>query len=757
MGVPLLLLACCCPREASAGIVGEAFSAALAQPLLRGVRSWGAINATTATIPFLQSFINGQIVSYVSSCHVLKPDGSPDCDKVESDCADSAEACDYVYAIEALVLAGAILSVLLAAAVLSCCVVACGCPARNNRALLDVERAKAGLMSVREVVVAKAQHASMFAVPTLAVLAAVATLLSAVIVMEVGGDVMELLRGVQKGTGVPAEVRASADWALLILSHLQDTFREDKAALRLSPDEGLAQLTSELHALRNTLSSLSGAAWSLRELVEGCNIHSSSCSSSGFGPFDDWNFCSYASADDPGTHALGIGATLSDNTTVNPACRDHVSGEPRPCPCCAVCHRLIELVDAQLGSVPTDSAVLALNTTLPPEMVLAPALSTVDTYRPSLTSVTESLGPVNESMVETESAVQRQLGKLLAVELVWLPAVCSLACVLAAALLMRKSRGGGCGDDGVFGRTGSRNEVYVRQEGKHEEDARLRKSLMCINAAFYCGLCAALVASLLFAGLSVAALPLSDVCEIIPASNGSAAALLRVFEIDGLAQSDSLTKARGRARAPSAAAAVFPPAAGLRWQPANHWWIQDAMRDGSGGSAADDDAGDDAGALPRRLIEQCLCRSEGSVWGVLGVTDEQMKEHLHMRAAASVLTPPMLNSVLDVVSYEDVSAIVEATAGLAGPQADAKLLFGVTDCEEADATLFPTCAGDMAEYRNDLRERQAALGAASASMTAVLGQLQEVTESVLLHVCVYIYAYVCACIYACVCVFIDAN
>lgn len=101
-----------------------------------------------------------------------------------------------------------------------------------------------------------------------------------------------------------------------------------------------------------------------------------------------------------------------------------------------------------------------------------------------------------------------------------------------------------------------------------------------------------------------------------------------------------------------------------------------------------------------------------------------------MRAAASVLTPPMLNSVLDVVSYEDVSAIVEATAGLAGPQADAKLLFGVTDCEEADATLFPTCAGDMAEYRNDLQERQAALDVASASMTAVLGQLQEVTESV---------------------------
>ena len=59
------------------------------------------------------------------------------------------------------------------------------------------------------------------------------------------------------------------------------------------------------------------------------------------------------------------------------------------------------------------------------------------------------------------------------------------------------------------------------------------------------------------------------------------------------------------------------------------------MRDGSGGSVADDDAGDDAGALPRRLIEQCLCRSEGSVWGVLGVTDEQMKEHLHMRAAAN--------------------------------------------------------------------------------------------------------------------------
>jgi len=195
------LLVGCAPGVAAGG-VGEAVAGALAEPVLRGVRHWRSINETTGTEPFLQSFINGQIVSYVNSCQpeYLLADGAPDCDEIEGDCADSGEACEYVYAIESLVVAGAIMGVLLVAAFISSLLVSACCGARLRHAAWDSGLAGSGGAAL----VAKTHHrASFYLVPLLAAVVALNTLLGFVAGLEMGQDVLDLLEGVKTATKVP--------------------------------------------------------------------------------------------------------------------------------------------------------------------------------------------------------------------------------------------------------------------------------------------------------------------------------------------------------------------------------------------------------------------------------------------------------------------------------------------------------------------------------------------------------------------------
>lgn len=141
--------------------------------------------------------------------------------------------------------------------------------------------------------------------------------------------------------------------------------------------------------------------------------------------------------------------------------------------------------------------------------------------------------------------------------------------------------------------------------------------------------------------------------------------------------------------------------------------------------------GDDDGAsLPRRLIEECLCRAEGSAWGVLGVSDEDMKSHLKMRNASAVLTPTLLNKALSLMQYEGISAIYEACFALTSPSSRAYADFGVSDCSAADPATFPSCRADMATYSSDLEQKRGELRAAATALEASLGRLQDANLAV---------------------------
>jgi hypothetical protein len=233
-GIVIMLLLGSCVQLASAGGVGETVSISLAQPLLRGVRAWSGVNETTGTEPFLQAFINGQIVPYVNSCHVLQPDGEPDCDRIEGDCAENAAACEYVYAIESLVATGAIMGIIFAAAFMGCCLAGC-CTSREYHPSWNADPVGCSIGGR----VSKLHMSMSHIVPLLAGMVAVLTLLGFWIILELGGDVIQLLDAIKTATSVPADARARADWALLKISILQGDFLEQKAQLRVSPDEGL--------------------------------------------------------------------------------------------------------------------------------------------------------------------------------------------------------------------------------------------------------------------------------------------------------------------------------------------------------------------------------------------------------------------------------------------------------------------------------------------------------------------------------------
>jgi hypothetical protein len=203
MAVVAVLVAACV-RAAAAGAVGETVAGVLAEPLLRGVRLWRGINETTGTEPFLQSFINGQVISYVDSCQPenLHPDGTPNCDQIEGDCADSAEACEYVYAIESLVVSGAIMGILMAAALISSLLVFACCGTRLRHAAWDSDHAGSGVTAL---VAKRHHHVSLYMVLLLAAALALITLLGFLAGLELGSDVLDLLEGVQAASKVPGK------------------------------------------------------------------------------------------------------------------------------------------------------------------------------------------------------------------------------------------------------------------------------------------------------------------------------------------------------------------------------------------------------------------------------------------------------------------------------------------------------------------------------------------------------------------------
>ena len=115
-----------------ASFVGEAITSSLVEPLLVALRKNGGYNETTGPTPFLRSFVDGQIVPYVNSCHVLLPDGQPDCAAIAGECAGDTGNCAYVAQIEGLGAVGLVIALMLAGTAVAASTLLC-CSSRGCR------------------------------------------------------------------------------------------------------------------------------------------------------------------------------------------------------------------------------------------------------------------------------------------------------------------------------------------------------------------------------------------------------------------------------------------------------------------------------------------------------------------------------------------------------------------------------------------------------------------------------------------------
>jgi len=112
-------------RVVGANIVGEAISSSVVAPVLAVLRERGGYNQSSGPTPFLRASTDEQLVPYVNSCHVLLPNGEPDCDAIAGMCASKEGNCAYVFSIENVAISGLVVALLLAIVAISSCTLFC--------------------------------------------------------------------------------------------------------------------------------------------------------------------------------------------------------------------------------------------------------------------------------------------------------------------------------------------------------------------------------------------------------------------------------------------------------------------------------------------------------------------------------------------------------------------------------------------------------------------------------------------------------
>ena len=112
-------------QVAEANIVGEAITSSVVAPVFAVLRERGGFNQSSGPTPFLRASTDEQLVPYVNSCHVLLPNGEPDCDAIAGMCASKEGNCAYVNMIENVAISGLVVALLLAIVAISSCTLVC--------------------------------------------------------------------------------------------------------------------------------------------------------------------------------------------------------------------------------------------------------------------------------------------------------------------------------------------------------------------------------------------------------------------------------------------------------------------------------------------------------------------------------------------------------------------------------------------------------------------------------------------------------
>jgi len=322
---------------------------------------------------------------------------------------------------------------------------------------------------------------------------------------EIPGDIDDVFDGLRSMSTVPD------DFSGKIRSDTQDlkgTIRD-----RLTPLNDafalIGPVKTAVSTLRTKVVALQDAVKDLAMLIEGCSSGTAQadCSFSTTSPnpnLSKWAQCGATAT--AGTVA-GVAMRLSDGATTNPSCRDATSGADAACKCCNECSLRLTNIDAILSTLPSDSMLNEISVEIPVGQLDAEIDKAVGDFQKPLDDMQDSWPLQSQDLTDAQNSMGDFEGTIAGINCgIWLPQWLALIAILVALALGRKGA----------------------------PEAQAVWGDRCWWIAYVVGvLWFILLVCPMFGLWSIIAIPLEDICDIIPVVGGTSEDLVSHIESDG--------------------------------------------------------------------------------------------------------------------------------------------------------------------------------------------------------------------------------
>ncbi|EKX44958.1 hypothetical protein GUITHDRAFT_163387 [Guillardia theta CCMP2712] len=516
----------------------------------------------------------------------------PDCDVIEGECSPSSSSCRYVYLIESLLVFGLVWVVILSVGSCFYCLF-------GSRVCKGMEDYSYELSSNNVETSAGGRRLMSHTILALSTLIALISLFGLVFVYGGFSDLFSFLKGVQSATNLPQTFSSRAEMSISTCTMERSIFLLNKNDLL---DDGSGRI-GEHHRLKNLVNMTMEAGRDLQK-----------------NPL--------------GEHDVGVPSTLL-NAHENPACRDLLNGSLIACPCCRVCKDLLSAVDNLIvisldtsevkvtgvaqDSMPDQEDLDFLNITYPPEQIADAARTYFDQYRSTIQSVHESLLPVNLSVENASATLKAYDTQVIMLDILfWFPAIVATFFIIVVETCRKNAQ------SSTLEWTTIQGDMISELEQEEEDNkspglllhrllAGSERKLLWI--AFGMGLASTvLLTAPSFAMLSIATLPLNDLCTIIPTTGGSASALLALLDMGGS--------------------------------------LHQTMRRLVLAHSKSNLKGDDKRSAASKFVEDCLIFPDGKLWSVWGTSTAEFESRMNLRNSSDTLTPLDLYRLLGTDRYK---------------------------------------------------------------------------------------------------------
>mmetsp|Transcript_36704 Transcript_36704/g.71647 ORF Transcript_36704/g.71647 Transcript_36704/m.71647 type:complete len:849 (-) Transcript_36704:106-2652(-) len=314
---------------------------------------------------------------------------------------------------------------------------------------------------------------------------------------EVPGDIDGVFDGMRSIIATPADMkvqikRQTGDLKVSIrakLAPLNDAF-------------ALADVVkADVRTLRTRMNELSNAIKELAMLIEGCKSGTTTCTYTTISTsLSNWIECSAVSESAPSN---GVAMTLSDGNTTNPSCKDPDNGNNQACTCCNKCAERIINVNAVLSSLPTDAMLNSISVEIPVDDLDREIDNAIGNFDEPLDNMAESFPIKKEEVDDLQASLGDVDGIVAGINCgIWLPQWLALIAILVALALGRKDA----------------------------PENQAKWGDWCWWIAYTIGVIWFIFLVCPMFGLwSIIAIPMEDICDILPVRGGTSDNLVKVI------------------------------------------------------------------------------------------------------------------------------------------------------------------------------------------------------------------------------------